>query len=345
MNITEKKEILNEVCKWGKEKEEDFSKKAKEKCKHYLYKSKDVTPQGYGKWMRDVWNNSSWKNLLESHYEIKLCGIHYISPSFEKPVILAPIATHKIENTLQAYSETFLRLSPYKSHFAHIMMEKEIEKPCHFRLGGRRNQSNRGSEDFICYITTELLDFFQKNFKVCHLSVSLKNIYKNSSSEKAELKVLKKDLRSMELLEENDESDSYLKSIIISFYTTLTVLKESERKELFNANESVDAVFIPINVVGMNAVVPSLHSKHITLDEIKFLKEIYAEIFRYFILWEQSVVTMPKVKKKLQAKFPALSEVLEKLEDSIKAGMSSAAGTEVENAKKLLQEYIKRGDL
>ena len=347
-----KDKILKKVKEWGKNQNRYFSDEAEENCKHYLYTEKDITPEGYGKWMKDIWINSPWKKLLENYYKIKLCGIHYYSPAFKETVTLAPISVEDIERTLKAHSETLLRLSSYKYHFAYIMRKKRIKKPCHFRIGGKEDVCNKEDNHLICYISDKTFNFFVKNFEICHLPVSLENVIDNSSKQKSGLNKLKNCLKSMCLVKKNDNSGQYLKSIIISFYATLTVMKKSNEgeelvkpEELFNTNGSADAIFIPIDVPGGYAVIPSLHSKPITSEEINSLIDIYEEVFKNFILWEQYVKGMPKVKIKLESKFPSLSDALEKLERAAKEleGGDLTLHRLVSNSRDLLKKYINRG--
>lgn len=339
MKHEEKENILAKVESWFENNNNIYSRNAGGNCKHYLYTASNPNPQDYGKWMRDIWSEAPWKNSLESLYRVKLCGIHYTATSFEELVVLAPISTPEIEKTLQAYSETFLHLSPYKSHFAYIMKENKIDKSCHFRLGRREDKTGEKNEEIICYIPDKLLDFFMNNFKVCHLSVTLKNIQNDYNSVASELKKLKKDLSTMGLLKKNG-GNYYLESMIISFYATLTVLKESTREVLFNDNESVDAIFVPIKLGGNEAVVPSLHSKLITLEEIESLKKIYDKIFTKFILWEISVSRMDEVKRKFIHKFPNLSKALKNLKEALsKKDWNTAQGL-ITEAKKILEKHM-----
>ena len=324
--------ILKEVRKWAKDKGKSYSKNAKNNCEHYLYTEPDPNPKDYGEWMRKKWNEAPWKNSLESLYNVELCGIHYESNYFEELVVLAPISTPEMEANLQAYSETFQRLSPYKSHFAYIMKENGINVPCQFRFGQKGNN--------VCCISDKLLDFFIENFKVCHLSVSLKNIQKNKVSVESELNQLKKDLGNMGLLE-NKKGDNYLKSIVISFYTMLTVLKEFGKKAVFNQNKSADAIFVPINLGGNIAVVPSLHSRLIKMEEIVFLTQIYNEIFTLFILWEASVSSMDEVKSKLPQKSTDLSKVLKNLNKSLSMNRLDAVKGVISGAIELLERHKK----
>lgn len=269
----------------------------------------------YVKFLKSKWKEGFSKTVLSElikDYSLYFAGIHYKSSNLlhNRGRILTEIFGNEnivsiISEELIGFEKHLLPLQTSDDHLAWIQILEDVVSIIHFKIGPSISLKKTQTIPF----PENVLKFLVKNFEICHIDNTMSNIekqlkenpkIKESISQLCNSlkdKMVNRDFK--RILEE--KGDTYIvKSLIISFYIVLTLLKKErynrirfnkKKSKIFNKQHSFHALFLPIYPTydDVVAVLASLHHKELTNDECNKICELYAKFFQQFITWEQHI--------------------------------------------------------
>lgn len=276
-------------------------------------------PDSYVSFLKEKWKlgfeETGLKQMLIDQSGLYFASIHYESYNLPYPrrCLLSEVfgetqITSVISELVIGFEKYLLPLQSSEEHIAWMLILNDVNSVVHVRIGPDAKVKN---DTELIPFSESVLKFLVENFEICHIDKTMRNIEKGLQTGinveiRNEILRLCEKLRKRinqsgkDIIPSEEGEIEIVRSIVISFYITLTLLKNEKyhtsnfdktKSKIFNNYDPFDAVFLPIFYAPSNIVacLASLHHKELSNYDCEAICECYAQFYSQFIEWERKI--------------------------------------------------------